>query len=487
MPATITVTAQPQKYNLVVGSNVWTLGSITSNEDSYVLQLERYNEGTGVATTIATIQQPPNPAGVAHFDVGKILQSYMDIAFVEETEQASTTDGATLTYRGSWGSVTDGVITINGTSALKHVFNGYVDWRELNWSLWNKYVANPVANQCETGTYTDANYPARTEFMTNYPNDIPVRSSTYHTLSFANRIGNYNNGTDWGNSEQPYGVRIKWYDVNDNLIQTVIYAISGTTGLGPRTGFNQLPGGGFAYYDFQWIGTIGAGPQNLKDAGYWPQSNPAIWNQVVQTWGNEIQIWNLATATAVVSYYTVEVCAVNMCYWGLNGPPQSPTSASLLPYMGDVIYTKTFTIADPCSAYDPITVSFVNKYGVKDYYTFDRRNTYNQRIGRNDYDQVLGSWSAAAFAIDPHGRGRRTFSTKIETQMTMSSYWMGDEESAWLEELFTSPHIQVYYNGVWEPAVITSNTYEQKTASRNGLFQHTLTVQFANNKKVQRG
>jgi hypothetical protein len=64
---------------------------------------------------------------------------------------------------------------------------------------------------------------------------------------------------------------------------------------------------------------------------------------------------------------------------------------------------------------------------------------------------------------------------------------MDDDESKWLEELFTSPHIQVYYDGVWEPAVITSNSYEQKTAARSGLFQHTLNVQFANNKRVQRG
>jgi hypothetical protein len=100
---------------------------------------------------------------------------------------------------------------------------------------------------------------------------------------------------------------------------------------------------------------------------------------------------------------------------------------------------------------------------------------------------MLGSWSEQNFAIDPHGRGRRTFSTQIETVMELNSYWMSDEESRWLEELFTSPHIQVYYDGEWEPAVITSNTYSQKTNTRDGLFQHTLNIRFANNKKVQRG
>ena len=179
--------------------------------------------------------------------------------------------------------------------------------------------------------------------------------------------------------------------------------------------------------------------------------------------------------------------SVDMCYWGDNGAPANSSAATLLPYLGDVIYSKAFQIADPCTGYDPITVSFVNQYGVKDYYAFDRRNTLNQSVKRNDYDQVLGSWSASQFAIDPHGRGRRTFSTEIQTKMTMASYWMEDDESKWLEELFTSPNIQVDYDGVWHPAVITSRGYTQKTNSRDGLFQHTLEIEFANTKKVQRG
>jgi len=198
-------------------------------------------------------------------------------------------------------------------------------------------------------------------------------------------------------------------------------------------------------------------------------------------------IWNLATSSALVDHYDVEIFSVDMCYWENAGPPANNSATTLEPYLGYLLYTQTFQIDDPCSKFDDVTVSFVNQYGVKDYFTFDRRNTYSQSVKRNNYDQILGSWSADTFSIDQHGRGRRTFSTEIETNMTLSSYWMSDAESKWLEELFSSPHIQVYYDGVWEPAVITSTSYQQKTSVRDGLFQHTLNLQFANNKKVQRG
>jgi len=490
----ITLNQEPTQYNVVVSPNVFTLGSITANEDSYVLQVEKLDEYTGTYTTLATIQQPANPAGVGIYDISKILQAQMSIAWVEDTGVDGLTanpigvqtPGAMLSYRIQYGSVTNNLITFEGTSAVKHVINGYDNWRYKDWPTQDTFIPEPTAFTCEGGGYTNANYDATGgAFLTNYPGNITLRSNTQHTLSFFNRIGNYNSGPNWGNSEQPYAIRIKFYDINNNLITTAVRAISASTGLGPRVDFNS--DANLTYTTAQVIGTIGAGPENLKNNGLWPANASAVWNLVSQQWGNNSQIWNLATTTAIVDHYTIDIMSVDMCYWADNGAPVNPGALTLDNYLDDVIYTKSFQLADPCTGYDPITVSFVNQYGVKDYYTFDRRNTLNQSIKRNDYDQVLGSWSAAAFNIDPHGRGRRTFSTEISTKMTMASYWMEDDESKWLEELFTSPHVQVKYDGVWEPAVITSRGYSQKTNSRDGLFQHTLEIEFANTKKVQRG
>lgn len=485
----ITITQRPSKYNLVVSPNVYTLSGLSPSEDAYVLQVEQWDEVAASSSIIATIQQPANPSGVGIFDISKILQSYMDIAFVEDTQEASPTAGEAFAYRVRYGSVTNDVPTFAvGYDAIRYVYNGYEDWRVLNWPDQTEFIPEPTISPCESQPgYNQPIFPKEYRFLHNYPNSrLPLRSSTYHTLSFFNRIGNWDNGSLWEVNEQPYAVRIRFYDVSGNLIQTAAYAISDQTGLGPRQTYASTIID--AYTKDELIGTIGVGPQNLKDSGVWPQASSALWNQVSQVWGNYQVIWNLATSSAIVDHYVVDVMSIDYCEVGASGGmPSSPSAADILPYLDQVIYSDTFQVNDPCTGYEPITVSFVNQYGVKDYFTFDRRNTYSQNIKRNNYDQMLGSWSASTFQIDQHGRGRRTFSTEIGTNMTMSSYWMGDEESAWLEELFTSPHIQVYYNGVWEPAVITSNTYSQKTNTRDGLFQHTLNIEFANTKKVQRG
>ena len=489
MPATITVSQQPSRYNLVVSPNVWILDSITSAEDAYILEVSKWNEVTSTSEVIATIQQPANPAGVGQFDIAKILQAQLDIAWVEDTQLAAPTPGMTIPYRVRWGSVTDDVPTYNGTSSIYYAFNGYLDWREINWADQNTYIPYGQAIDCPCEVppcEVNTRFNARTEFLHNYPKEsIPLRSNSYHTLSFFNRIGNYNIGLQWDQNEQPWAYRFNFYDSNGTVITRYLLEISELNGLGPRQTFASPVID--AYSADEWIGTIGVGPQNLIDAGILPYTVPARWNQVQEQWQNFSQLWEYNTQTAIVDHYDVTVYSVDMCYWGANGAPSVWSYEIIEPYLGDPIYTQKFHVADPCTKYEPVTVSFVNQYGVKDYFTFDRRNTYNQSINRQDYDQILGSWSDATFSIDQHGRGRRTFSTAIQTQMTLSSYWMGDEESKWLEELYTSPHIQVYYDGLWHPAVITSNGYEQKTDARNGLFQHTLNIQFANPKKVQRG
>ena len=410
----------------------------------------------------------------------------MTTSFYETTQKVAPTPGEVYTYYVSYGTYgVDGIIDIDGNSiGQKVVLNGYDNWRNLN---WNDTPFNPAPTLvvCEAADY-NVEYPEEYSFLTNFPSDsYTLRSSSYHTLGFFNRIENWADSPNWELNMQPAYVRIKMYDETQSLIQPIIYSISEDNGLGPKIDFQEygpIPD----YINEEIVGQVGAGPQNLKDAGYWPGVG-AIWNEVVQLWGNYAVIWNAPAAYAFVDNYTVEILSLNQCYWDTVGPPADDAALTLEPYLGDVIYSFNFQVADPCSAFEPITVSFINQYGVKDYYTFDRRNTYSVNTNRQEYYKTNSSWSSPAFSINQHDGGATTFSSQIETNATLSTDWMNDDVSRWLEELYTSPSVQLYTDGQWEPCVITSNNYEQKTYSRNKMFQHTLTVKYANNKQVQRG
>lgn len=483
----VTVTQEPNDYNLVVQPQVWTLSGLTT-EDRYVLIVR--DSGSNI---IATIKQPANPAGVAHFDISKILQAQMGTSFYETITQVSDTPGESFKYFIQFGTETNGTIDLDGGSSFKWVYNGWDNWRVLN---WDDTDYNPVAvNEfsCESSPPLDpiTGYGlARTyNFLTNYPKEsYTIRSSSYHTLAFINRLKETSTvRPNVGVGEAPAYVRIKLYNIVDALIQTVVYSIDETNGLGPKPTYNTDNRGMPAYVNSEYVGAVGVGPQNLIDAGYWSTPVDAIWNTVTQTWGNYAVIWNYASAWATVHYYTVEIWSEDACKVEADGPPANETATELQDYFHQLMYEYRFDIADPCSKFDPVTVSFVNQYGVKDYFTFDRRNTYNTNTKRQEYFKTIGTWSDSTYSIDQHSGGSTVFSSDITTNMSLSSNWMDDDVSKWLEELYTSPSVQVYYDGEWNPAIITSNTYEQKSYSRNKMFQHNLDIKFANKKRVQRG
>ena len=457
-----TLSSQPNNWNLAYAPNVFTLGTLGS-ADRFVLRV--VIDGA----IVATFKQPSNPSGVAHFDVSKVLQSYLKPTYIENTVELSETPDAVISYQVYYGSETNGVYLQDGASAIKHALNGYTNWRVKDWDYVD-YIPNPsdLACLCEVPPcYTDAIYSRTYEYLTNWPTTnasgikkYKVRSDEYKTLSFFNRILEWNDGTMWGPNESPFFVKYTYYNAAGSILATDIKTISAGTGIGVRTDCQDYTT--HAHTDAELIGTVAVGPQNIKDGSFY---------------------WANGTA-----YYTVELYSINACYLTDNGPiGDCDDIGELADYLGFPIYQAEFHIDDYCQKFEPITVSFMNAFGVKDYYTFSKRNTHTTQVTRNNYKQQLGSWNESTWNIDETGRGRTTFSTMATTQMTLQSDWMTDEESKWLEELFTSPSANIYINGAWEPVIILSTEYQQMTSARNGMFQHEVTIQFANDKNIQRG
>lgn len=453
----ITITQEPNQWNLAYAHNVYVLDGMTT-EEFYILQV--MIDGTAVSTFI----QPANPVGVAMFDVSKVLQAYLKSQPLEATTGFSETPLELLTYQVRYGSITDNTATFDGVTATKHVINGYADYDVINWD-WTDYIPTPTAFTCISEFpppfNTNAVYSRQYEWLTNWPSaTYKVRSNEQRTLSFFNIISNYNDGNMWGPNETPFFAKIEYFNAAGSLLEADIKTITSTLGIGTRVDCNDNTSS--LGDEADWIGTMGVGPWNI-------QNGPFTWTYPLQTASYKITLWS--------KNYCVEPAII----------PDCDDLATLEDYLGYPIYSAIFEIQDDCTPFDPINVSFMNQYGVRDYYTFDRRNEETTNTARSNYSRTLGSWSSGSFTVNNTDRGQTTFSSDLTTQLSLSTNWMTDEESKWLEELFVSPSVAVFYEGVWRPVVITSQQYDQKTFNRNRMFQHNITVEFANKKKVQRG
>ena len=438
------IAQNPQLTSSAYTPVVYVIDGLTT-EDRYVL---RVNIG---GSPVATFKQPANPAGVGIFDISKVLQSYFSEKFVEETPYATDNTGAHLTYQvEAWLETgqTPGAIT---TDQQRYAINAYDNWRSLGGDL-TPFIPVPGQIACETpGGNVNALYNDPYRFLTNFPETYKVRSDEYKTLSFFAKLNV--GGTNFGPNEAPFFV-VFTYFLDGAQVAQGAYTLANFRGSSLRTDCQDMT---VNITDSNAITTIGVGPQNQADAG------------ISGSWDS----------------YRVDVMSYNYCD---NNPITNCSSvAEMLAKADQVIYTANFEIDDTCQKFDPVTVSFMNQYGVRDYYTFLKRNTKTVNTQRNEYTKALGSWSSTSFTIDPQGRGRTVFSSTADTEMTLSTDWMTDAVSEWMRELYMSPSTMIYNNGQWEPVVITTQTYEEKTYARQQLFQHEITVKFANNQKVQRG
>jgi hypothetical protein len=469
----VTILQQPNAYELAVGLNIWTLTGISSTANRYALRVWRQVTSSTVEI-VATYKQAPNPAGNGIFDVSQILQSYlggMEDSSVEIQEILPY--GLNEAYRSMRYYVQYGEQTGDAepewrptASDVKTVFDGYKPFYELNWVDWDRYIVTMDEYLCEgAGESTYSSCPvAEGQFLQSFPqtrdytdvSGIPERNvslDTWMTVSYADFHENSWTSLDNFN-KRPWGMKIEFFNASNTLYDTRYWSF-------------QYPN---CFTDTPWTWTpwalmraIGVGPMNLKRTlgGFavpmWPATDPDHYRVTLFT-----KNCNLGTDCTDV----VDLAESEGCVW----------------------YQASFNMVENCSPFEPIQFSFLNEFGATDYYTFTKRNTYTEQTQRNNWFRDAGSWSSGAFLIRDTERGTKTFNSTVTGSMLVSTDWIGNEEAAWLEKLYTSPFTQAYIDGRWLAVNITSNTYEQKTVARNNkMFRYELTFDFSQPQQRQRG
>ena len=491
----ISISQSPSNENLVVGPNVWVLSGL-STEDAYALAVEV----NGV--TVATFEQPANPAGVCIFDVQKVLATYLSPEFdapdfdtaypAFETiiagtngneDYGGTSNGGNLIlkYRIRYGSITNGIISWTNYSTYRYVLNGYKDFYELNWAP-NTLLYEPnltseacVSNPGDMGV-TDADW--------RYLTDFPYRDETgtltglnqriavdeYATLSWWHLFDNAAD-QDYYNFA-PYVIQFDYKNAAGSTTDRTLASLSGTWNVGPRTNINDH--GPYTFNVEDYIGQFGVGPQNLKDAdasGSYP-----------------VNLWT--TLPNALDHYYVRIWTFDSCKWTDDGQPSIDQTVfgDVEDYLLDMIYEMRYDVVSyDCQKFTPIRLSFINSLGTHDYYTFYKRNTETDNITRNNYYQLPGTWSGSTYSVYPHNRGSRTFSTQIVQSWTAQTDYMTETEGEFLKSLFVSPSVNMYWDGKWQSVELTNTTYEYQTFGRDKLFRYTITFNTAVNPRVQRG
>jgi hypothetical protein len=149
---------------------------------------------------------------------------------------------------------------------------------------------------------------------------------------------------------------------------------------------------------------------------------------------------------------------------------------------------RYYKIDNQCSNYEKVRIAFLNRAGGFDYFNFTLDSKRSVSVSRTEYEKVL------AYNYSIGDRGKALLAQKAEPKMTITSNWITEKESAWLEELITSPEVYVLGNtsnlgaasGGYElPIIVTDNSYEVKTYLRNQVFNLQLNFKYAYDLNLQ--
>lgn len=141
---------------------------------------------------------------------------------------------------------------------------------------------------------------------------------------------------------------------------------------------------------------------------------------------------------------------------------------------------------DICSKYDPIRFKFMNNYGKYDYYTFTGAKTKTTNITRNTYKSNPNTWNSTDYSYNRMSRGLNQYETILDDTITINSDWITEAESAWLEQLVTSPDVYIYDGSNLVAVNITNANYETKYVASQQLFNLVISFTYSQNRKRQR-
>ena len=473
-----TIDTKPLKDNTIVGQElIYTCNTSNATDPTkyrfkYIfIPLYGYNGNAGNFTTALYITA--NAAGAGIVDVSNVLEQYLSSDYLgNDKENISSTfkgtafstntphpihliDKFSLSYNPM---ITYGVMcleswatTPNGTR-LNYLGAVTYRGRMLNGMDYGGQ-ANMVAQNYgidflnwDNKQFLYDGFPStirtKVKFLSNSPDVQYIGDNDYHTTAFfAGRWDGYN--------QPAFKYLITFYDINGNSLLNVYQNLSTGGGWDGTNGTEFEAAGKELQY-------IGCGVANLRGAG---AAVPGNWDT-----------------------YTV----------------------TLFDVLGARFYEyKTFKRKNAdCKGYEKIRLTWINQYGVWDYYNFTKKNSRSTNIKRNEYTQIKGNWNDDKYSQYGYQGGRTGLNTQPVKIISCNSDWFTtDAEAAWLEELFISNEVNILndyddtdlgvngaeYGKYVIPVRVSSKKYERYTEANDKVAQYEIEIEYANNTRTQIG
>tara|TARA_R110001632_G_scaffold3428_2_gene15365 strand:- start:3023 stop:4456 length:1434 start_codon:yes stop_codon:yes gene_type:complete len=419
---------------------------------------------------IAVLKTTPNNAGVGIFSMQPVLESfvkpdnigtdlgngskYKTVSYSDTTphpihliDQYALAENAIkyfmIEFSLEFSPTIDGVVTIDQTNKISSdvylFYNGYLNYDDVLNQTGNDYGYN-------LSSFNKVMNSDSGKFLSNAPITQFARISDYGTLSFFNFLStsdySFQVGSGTATDKRVKKIQIKLYNSSNTLLST--QDVVATISNGSYTVANN-----FSYTRINYFGVF---PANLSG---W--STPFALNK------------------ANISYYTIQA---------LDDDDENISQ----------LY-RINIITDDCKGFEGIRLTWLNPYGVWDYYTFTKKSVRSLQTNRTSYTQLGGTWNESTYKINGFSGGKKNFRVNSKELITVNTDYLVDADAIWFEDLINSPEVYILngfssdsngmVNKYVEPVTVTTSSYTRKTKANDKLIQYTFELEKSKNKRIQ--
>ena len=151
---------------------------------------------------------------------------------------------------------------------------------------------------------------------------------------------------------------------------------------------------------------------------------------------------------------------------------------------------------DELKGYESIRLTWLNQWGVWDYYTFTQKSITSLSTKGSTYTQSKGTWNESYYKINGFKGGQKAFRVNATEKIVMNTDFITEAESEWFEDLINSPEVYILdgyqtdaslalLNTYVTPVKLTTSSYIRKTIANDKLMQYTFEVEKSKTLRTQ--
>ena len=154
-------------------------------------------------------------------------------------------------------------------------------------------------------------------------------------------------------------------------------------------------------------------------------------------------------------------------------------------------------INDDCHGFESVRLTWLNRMGAWDYYTFTKKSTQKTKTKGVTYNQLGGTWNEELWMPHDHLGGNKIFMNTSKTSYDLNTDYVSEEIAAWFQEMFTSSDVYImdqftedepvpnfggvgnppnYLRKYIQPVTVGSKSYTKKTRANDKLIKYKFKV-----------